>query len=64
MHLAQPLIIPILVANLTAEFPFLRKVLYFELFSLRIINNNENNDWYNLQYNCKEQNLVKRFMKH
>lgn len=44
MPLAKPLIIPILVANLTAEFPFLRKVLYFELFSLRIINNNENND--------------------
>lgn len=68
MHLAKPLIIPILVANLTGEFPFFLgkdcNKCILNLFSLRIINSNENNDWYNLQYNCKEQNLVKRFMKH
>lgn len=49
MHLAKPLIIPILVANLTGEFPFFflgkdcNKCI-LNLFSLRIINSNENND--------------------
>lgn len=68
MHLAKPLVIPVLVANLTAKFPlFLGEdwnKCNLNLFSLRIINSYENNDWYNLQYNCKKQNLVKRFMKH
>lgn len=44
MYFVKFLIIFILVVNLIVEFFFLRKVLYFELFSLRIINNNENND--------------------
>lgn len=44
MYFVKFLIIFILVVNLIVEFFFLRKVLYFELFSLRIINNNENDD--------------------
>lgn len=44
MYFVKFLIIFILVVNLIVEFFFIRKVLYFELFSLRIINNNENND--------------------